>query len=232
MNHDTSRWSADVEISRVPWEHRHVICPFGYEVFESASGLLCRTCFSSDTFRSEAVAAPPCSCASPRAPGKVTFAEGHWTARCARCQSEWRGAHRLGDHGRWEASRPQAVRDRPAGVRGPEWLFDQDLTITGSSSGSLTFSTKPGMRVTVGVVLPDRPRLPGQLEPFNLSFATNGRWDRRQDIIPDQATRERLRAAIDTNIRERLEGAMRGEESLMRARGLVKYASQVFDLLR
>jgi hypothetical protein len=225
------RWSADAEIAQLPLERRHALCPFGVGFFVSETGALCENCFSRQVFEPDlATAALPCACRFAPEAVDFRFVQGRWTARCAGCGKIWQGMRLLGEHGRWEQTSPRLVPARPAGTRAPDWFFERQLKVIGTSAGSVSFR-KGQMLAGVSVVLPNRRPLKGQLDPFGLTFFPEDRPEDLQKLIPDSATRERVRAAMAWAIRERLEEGARGGASLLHARGVANYATRVFDLL-
>lgn len=225
-------WTAEVEMTCYPRGDRHAVCPLVVAFFASSDGPLCSNCFAAPwTLVTSPTVTAPCSCRMPPPPTAIGFDRATWEADCQRCQRRWRGTHRLGEHGRWELLGPRSTAPHPAGTPAPDWFFDSELTLTGLSSGSISFASSSGRLVTLSVALPGREP-EGQLEPFSLAWrAESERPDDITQIVPDARARRRARAVIDTALRTRLDEAMRGEENIGRARAHVNLASRVFDLL-
>lgn len=222
-------WTAENEIAGFPVEQRHLACPFGTHSLRQWNTVVCANCSTPHGREEREPVAKACGCRRPLLDGQVRFEQGRWRTACATCNRVQTGSHLLGENGRWESAELRSTVEGPSGARGPEWLFAEELHVTGVSSGNVSFGSANGHRIGISVDLPGRTSL-NKLHPYSLNWKDGPEGD-FESIIPEQGTRLRLQELIDNAIRLKLEAAVRSEESLIRARGDVNFATRVRDLL-
>ncbi len=223
-------WSAEDEIAAIPVDSRHAICPYDTKRLAQEQTVICANCFAPAP--SSSIPADPlvvCDCRVPRIDTDVKFREGRWQSACESCGRSRSGSHRLAEHGRWVSTDLRALSDAGSGQRGPAWIFTDEQTINGVGSAHVSFESANGYRWGISVDLPGRPAM-GEIHPYVLTFRSGLRAT-PESLLPDEETRTRLRELIERGIQVKLAACMTGEESLIRARGSINFATRVLEQL-